>query len=412
MSFDLSTLYFVATMIAFLLGGMLLYFGRQQNIHALNWWGSAYLLGAAAVMVWTLEREFFGERFTLALEAIGMIACAMIWNAARVFYGRNPHWPGQFIGALVWIVTVFSLPNDAVATRITIGAAIISSYAILTILELGTERRKPLQKKWPTILAPLLHGSALMLPILLADLLAPREGFTNSTWVIVFAIELVLYAISNVFVIFMLVSESTVRAHKTAAMTDPLTGMFNRRGFSEATTKMIETEARVGRPVSVMIFDIDHFKSINDRFGHQAGDELLKLFATLITNTLRATDLSGRIGGEEFAAVLPCSLDDAVVAAERVRKAFETCGIVVDDEPIATTVSIGVASGPLRTDLDVLLACADSALYQAKRSGRNRVSVAINEPISLTDDRRKPIVTTGHPQLKTGFVKQSLDAVA
>jgi diguanylate cyclase (GGDEF)-like protein len=137
-----------------------------------------------------------------------------------------------------------------------------------------------------------------------------------------------------------------------------------------------------------MIFDIDHFKSINDRFGHPAGDEVLKLFATVITHTLRITDLSGRIGGEEFAAMLPCSLDEAMQAAERVREAFATCGIQVDEAPVATTVSIGVAGGPAGTELDVLLAAADTALYQAKRSGRNRVQAAEEEPLSLEQGRR------------------------
>ena len=155
-----------------------------------------------------------------------------------------------------------------------------------------------------------------------------------------------LYAVGTVFIIFMLVSERTVSVHKTAASIDPLTGMFNRRGFAEATSRMIEREANAGRPVTVMIFDIDHFKSINDRFGHPAGDEVLKLFAAVVTNTLRITDLSGRIGGEEFAALLPCSMDEALIAAERVREAFAGSGIAADDVPVETTVSIGVAGGP------------------------------------------------------------------
>jgi diguanylate cyclase (GGDEF)-like protein len=200
-----------------------------------------------------------------------------------------------------------------------------------------------------------------------------------------------------VFVIFMLVSERTVRAHKAAASIDPLTGMFNRRGFSEATARMIEREADAGRPVTVMIFDIDYFKSINDRFGHPAGDELLKLFAIIVTNTLRITDLSGRIGGEEFAALLPCTMDEAIIAAERVRENFQNCGIVVNDAPVETTVSIGVAGGPARTELEVLLAAADTALYQAKRGGRNRVIAAEETPLSLETGRRASAALAGHP---------------
>jgi diguanylate cyclase (GGDEF)-like protein len=170
---------------------------------------------------------------------------------------------------------------------------------------------------------------------------------------------------------------------------DPLTGMLNRRGFSEACARLIEREANAGRPATVLILDIDHFKSINDRFGHPAGDELLKLFATIVLSTLRISDLSGRIGGEEFAALLPCPLEEGVLAAERVREAFEASGIVSELGPVDTTVSIGVAGGPAGTELEVLLAAADTALYQAKRSGRNKVEAAEELPLSLENWRRK-----------------------
>jgi diguanylate cyclase (GGDEF)-like protein len=139
----------------------------------------------------------------------------------------------------------------------------------------------------------------------------------------------------------------------------------------------------------VMIFDIDHFKGINDRFGHPAGDEILKLFSTVVVNNLRISDLSGRIGGEEFAALLPCALEEGVLVAERVREAFEASGIVCEEGPVDTTVSIGVAGGPAGTELEVLLAAADTALYQAKRSGRNRVEAAEELPLSLEHWRRK-----------------------
>src|SRR2546430_15435434 len=178
---------------------------------------------------------------------------------------------------------------------------------------------------------------------------------------------------------------------------DPRTGMFNLRGFAEATSRVIEREATAGRPVTVLIFDIDYFKSINDRFGHPAGDEILKLFAAVVVNTLRITDISGRVGGEEFAALLPCSLEEAVIAAERVREAFASSGIVVEDGPVDTTVSIGVAGGPAGTQLEVLLAAADSALYQAKRGGRNRVEAAEELPLSLENWRRKTAGPARHP---------------
>ncbi len=390
MLLDTSTLYLVATMVAAMLGAMLLFFGRQQNIPALQWWGTAYLLGAASVALWTLAADTLGPLLSLALNAVGFIACGMVWNASRVFHGRKPNLPGLVFGAIAWIAAAKLLPADAAALRLTIGAGIVAVYAALTATELWTERRRTMQSRWPAIAVPVLHGFVLMLPIVLGSLLHPRgETFSNSIWVTVFAIELVLYAVGTVFVIFMLVSERTVTAHKNAASMDPLTGMFNRRGFAEATSRVIEREANGGRPVTVMIFDIDHFKSINDRFGHPAGDEILKLFAAVVVNSLRISDLSGRIGGEEFAALLPCSLEEAVIVAERVREAFEGSGIVDDTGPVATTVSIGVAGGPAGTELEVLLAAADTALYQAKRSGRNRVEAAEELPLSLENWRRK-----------------------
>ena len=405
MSLDTSTLYLVATMVAATLGAMLLFFGTQENFPALRWWGTAYLLGAVSVALSTLAGDMLGAMLSLALNAVGFAACGMVWNAARVFHGRKPNLPGLLLGAMVWVAAVMTLKPEASAIRFMIGAAIVAIYAALTAAQLWSERRKTLQSRWPAIVVPVLHGLVLMLPILLGGLLRPHDdAFAGSIWVTVFSIELVLYAVATVFVIFMLVSERVVTAHKTAASTDPLTGMFNRRGFAEATSRVIEREANAGRPVTVLIFDLDHFKSINDRFGHSAGDEILKLFATVVLSTLRITDLSGRVGGEEFAALLPCPLEEGVIAAERVREAFADSGIVVEDGPVDTTVSIGVAGGPAGTELEVLLAAADSALYQAKRNGRNRVETAEELPLSLEKWRRKTAGLPGHQRQPPGVI--------
>jgi diguanylate cyclase (GGDEF)-like protein len=393
MSLDTSTLYLVATLVGAMLGGMLLFFGRRDKIPALDWWGAAYILGAISIAVWTLGGSFFSDKFLLAFNAVGFFACGMVWSAARVFHGRKPNWLALPLGAAVWFIVVLCPPDETSTMRLMIGGAIIAAYAVLTANELWSDRRKTMQKRWPALMVPVLHGFVLMLPLLLGNALrADGNSFSGSIWVTIFAIELVLYAVGTVFVIFMLVSDRAVKVHKAAASIDPLTGMFNRRGFAEATARVIEREANAGRPVSVLIFDIDHFKSINDRFGHPAGDEILKLFAVVVTNSLRLTDLSGRIGGEEFAALLPCSSVEAVHVAERVREAFAASGIAVDDAPVETTVSIGIAGGPPGTELEVLLAAADAALYQAKRNGRNRVEVAEEEPLSLEQGRRKSVV--------------------
>ncbi|MGY3453106.1 diguanylate cyclase [Bradyrhizobium sp. USDA 4353] len=389
MALDSMTLDIVATMVAALLGAMLLYFGRQENTPALRWWGAAYILGAVAIALWTLVADSYGEVVSLFLSSIGLIATAMVWNAARVFHGKSPSIPGLALGAIVWIASGMLLDPAAQALRLTIGAAIVVIYATLTAAELWQERRRTLHRRWPALIVPAMHGFVLMLPILLGNMLRDADGAFAAAWVTIFSIELVLYAVGTVFVIFMLVSERIVSAHKRAATIDPLTGLLNRRGFADACAQLIEREAREARSVSVLIFDIDHFKSINDRFGHAEGDEVLKIFADVVVNKLRLTDVSGRIGGEEFAALLPCSIEEAMVAAERVREAFAAAGVVCEEKPVDTTVSIGVAGGPAGTELDVLLAAADTALYKAKHAGRNRVEASAELPLSLERYRRQ-----------------------
>ncbi|QRI66905.1 GGDEF domain-containing protein [Bradyrhizobium sp. PSBB068] len=401
MSFDPSTLYLFATMVAGMLGAMLWLFGRQENIPALKWWGTAYLLGAASVALWTVGGSTLDRFVLLGLNAIGFAACGMVWNAARIFHGRKANLPGLVLGPIAWIGAVTTIEDPAM--RLTIGAGIVAVYAALTASELWSERRRAMQRRWIAIVIPVAHGCVLMLPILVGDLLRLNgQNFVSSFWVSLFSIELVLYAIGTVFVIFMMVSDRAVAVHKTAASIDPLSGMLNRRGFSEACARVIEREATAGRPVTVMIFDLDHFKSINDRFGHPAGDEILKLFSAVVINNLRISDLSGRIGGEEFAALLPCSLEEGVLVAERVREAFENSNITCEEGAVDTTVSIGVAGGPAGTELEVLLASADTALYQAKRGGRNRVEAAEELPLSLENWRRKTAGLPASARQKTG----------
>src|SRR5882762_10860021 len=149
MSLDTSTLYLVATLVAALLGVMLLFFGRQERIAALNWWGAAYILGAASVSLWTLASTTLGETFSLALNAFGFIACGMVWNAARVFHGRKPNWPGILLGAIAWVAAIATILPENTALRLTIGAAIVAIYAALTARELWTERRRSMQRRWP-----------------------------------------------------------------------------------------------------------------------------------------------------------------------------------------------------------------------------------------------------------------------
>ncbi|MGO8912510.1 MAG: GGDEF domain-containing protein, partial [Bradyrhizobium sp.] len=147
-------------------------------------------------------------------------------------------------------------------------------------------------------------------------------------------------------------------------------------GFFEAAGLVMGRNRKSAAPVSVLAFDLDHFKSVNDRYGHAVGDAVLQLFARVVRETMRADDVIGRLGGEEFVAVLPGGLKDAAAAGERVRSALAAASIVRNGQRIAATVSIGVASGSPLGAVDSLITRADEALYRAKSGGRNRVEMA------------------------------------
>lgn len=170
------------------------------------------------------------------------------------------------------------------------------------------------------------------------------------------------------------------------ATRDALTSLLNRRAFMERSTALFDHCRRHAKPCTVLMIDIDHFKLINDRHGHQAGDEALRACAAAITGALREADVLGRLGGEEFAALLPhSSAESAWAAAERIRVAIAHLVITATDgKPLTITVSIGMAEmQPQHTGIEPLLAWADQALYRAKSTGRNKVLAyehAIRQP--------------------------------
>ncbi len=157
------------------------------------------------------------------------------------------------------------------------------------------------------------------------------------------------------------------------ARVDHLTQLYNRRAFTDLAEKAILLAQRMRTPLSTIILDVDHFKSINDRFGHQTGDEVLRRVAANLTGTLRQTDLCGRFGGEEFIVLLPnTDLENAIKIAEKLRANLENMELSADEgAPLSITASFGVISGD--ENLDALVSRADHAMYQAKQSGRNRV---------------------------------------
>jgi len=159
---------------------------------------------------------------------------------------------------------------------------------------------------------------------------------------------------------------------------DPLTGTLNRRAFASLAEREVARTRRSGQPLALLMMDLDHFKQINDRLGHAAGDHYLQLFVSVAANALRAEDLLCRFGGEEFVALLPnTSADAALVVANRLRTAFaEAAGPAPATLPTCVTVSIGISEMKTTEPLENMLRRADHAMYQAKHNGRNRCEVA------------------------------------
>jgi diguanylate cyclase (GGDEF)-like protein len=368
-SLDIGTLFVIATCVTALLGLFLLFAWMQERIEALAWWGSAYLLGGFSGALWRLDGvvSFPSGAGNLLL----FIAVGMIWSAARLFHGRQVLWGAMCFGAVVWALACMSssFPHSPPA-HIVLGSIIVAIYTTLVAAELGRERRKSVIRRWPAVFVPMLHGAIFLLPVALASLGIRSPG---AGWIAVFAIEVVLYVVGAAFIVLVLAKDRTVNRYKAAAETDSLTALLNRRGFFEAATTLMNGNKAKQAPVSVLAFDLDHFKSINDRFGHKMGDTMLGLFAKVARRTMRTDDIIGRIGGEEFIAILSGNLSEACIAAERVRAAFEAATLAPDSPQIPATVSIGVACGLPDVSIDLLIARADAVLYRAKENGRNRV---------------------------------------
>jgi diguanylate cyclase (GGDEF)-like protein len=169
------------------------------------------------------------------------------------------------------------------------------------------------------------------------------------------------------------------RQLEITSRTDALTGVNNRRHFSDLLEAEIERCRRYGCCLSVMMFDLDHFKRVNDTYGHAAGDEALRTFTRMLQRSgLRKNDFCGRLGGEEFALALPeTAIDSALVPAERIRSMLESTTVQHGPVTFRITVSIGISQCQTGDTIETVLGRADQAMYEAKQTGRNRICRAL-----------------------------------
>jgi diguanylate cyclase (GGDEF)-like protein len=382
MNLDVNTLFLVTIYVEAILGLLLLFVWVQNtSIHAVAWWGFAHLIRAASIVLFGLYGSA-PDLITIDLaNALLFTAFAVTWTGARVFDGRPAEPVYLVTGAVLWLL-VCRLPllADAVDTRALIATGIITVYTWLTAYEFWHDRSEPLVSRWPAIFMLFAHGALFLLRTPLVSVLpyAPSNRLLGSVWLTALSFEALLFTISIAFILLAMAKERTELRHRTAAMVDSLTGIANRRSFLQDAALLAKRHSANPRPVTVLLIDLDHFKSINDRFGHALGDRVLEIFADSARHAVRASDFLGRLGGEEFAAVLcDMSRDEAMVVAERIRESFAQAAKEVDSRPVCATASIGLVHCEAATlDVAELLAQADQALYIAKERGRNRVEIA------------------------------------
>jgi diguanylate cyclase (GGDEF)-like protein len=382
MNLDVNTLFLVTIYVEAILG-LLLLFAWIQNvqIRAVAWWGSAHLIRAGSVVLFGMYGSVSQAISIDLANALLFISFAVTWTGARVFDGRKPLPMYLVAGPVIWLI-VSHLPSFAgdLDLRFLLASGIITTYTWLTAYEFWRGRSEPLVSRWPAIFMLFAHGALFLLRTPLFAMLPwlPTSQVYESVWLTVLSFEALLFTIAIAFILLAMAKERTEYRHRTAAMVDPLTGIANRRSFLQDGSEMMKRHASHPCPTAVLLIDLDHFKSINDRFGHAIGDRVLQVFADVARANVRSSDLVGRLGGEEFAAVLHnAGREKAVALAERVRSAFADAAREVDGRPVAATLSIGlVVNQDQPLDVPELLGQADQALYYAKERGRNRVEVA------------------------------------
>jgi len=380
MTLDVNTLYTITILVMALLGLLLILVWLQnRGMRALAWWGAAYLVGGMSV--WLLGSQgTLSDLLSIDLaNALLFIACGLTWSGARLFDGRGIKPVAMLIGTFMWVgacqIPSFMSSMDA---RVILSSLIISGYTMVIAFEFWRGRAEPLGSRWPAIVVLGAHSALFMLRVPFALASSDESLALGGGWFAIIALESLLYAIAFAVIVVAMTKERMELKHKKSALSDPLTGIANRRALFDEALVRLEPERRDPRPLAVVLFDLDRFKRINDRFGHAVGDKVLRLFTEKATANLRSADLLGRLGGEEFAAILSgVELSTAFMHAEQIRIAFAASARTIDGHRVAATVSAGIALlAASEADVDSLLARADQALYVAKSRGRDRVEIA------------------------------------
>lgn len=371
------TLFLFSAFVLWLLSAFIYVIWRSdEEAGELCWWAPAFLMAGGSAFCFAFRNEI--ESLSIvAGNVLTLWAYGFLWAGAAVFANKPVHPLPALLGGLVWLSGLWS---QDIHLRTAAIAAIAAIYEVMTAHELFSYNRNQNERLVTSRVAAwaitIQAGLDMILVISAPFLEIDAERFTSSSFLKYRWLELSCYVAVLGFTLVVLSKERIASRREIAAMIDPLTGLANRRAFDQAVERATKTAPATKKTTAVLIFDLDNFKDINDRFGHAVGDRVLAAFGEIAARNIRSGDMLARIGGEEFAALLsPADRKTALAAAERIRSAFvEEASFLAEGQ---ATVSVGVAVVEERApDFWATTRAADEALYRAKASGRNRVVFA------------------------------------
>jgi diguanylate cyclase (GGDEF)-like protein len=380
MHLDLPSFMVMQSFAVFCAGAVLVVASLQQrSANVLALWGAAHIFAAFGTLVLVLGKISGTPIWFLLAVTLFPLRASLIWKASRILDNKEaPCWL-TLLGPMA-AFAIGAAPGLSQISR-PFSLFVGTAYVVATALTLWQGRRRErLAARTPLIVLSGLHAAAMLVGIysMVSSSYGPDAVPEIFTLFGFLYFESIVYALGTAVFVFALIKERSEAAGLLAARTDPLTGIANRTAFLEIADNILERCRRNAVPVSVVMFDLDHFKRINDRHGHATGDEVIRSFCEVARTSLRPNDAFGRIGGEEFAVMLAgCGIEAAFVRAERIRIAFAETSRFARGRQVRATLSAGVAGSATATEtVDELLEHADAALYRAKSDGRDCVKRA------------------------------------
>jgi diguanylate cyclase (GGDEF)-like protein len=383
MDLDVRTLIWVNIVVAFSISGLTYSFwSSQPTIRGLRGWSVGMALCGLGWLATALRSTPPSAFMAIAPGALITAGFTVVWLSVRRF-NETRFSMRRVILPLALFAGVFAaawLEGADTQRRLTLLAIFVSALAMLSGWELiKADRTTRLRGRWLTALTFFILSAtmAARAGLSLHSVLAGPAPHEPAGGLALFVGAICLIAITLGFL--MMSNERLRDRYARLALTDELTELPNRRSFLEQGARLGQRARKSGMPASLLMMDLDHFSSVNERFGHAGGDQALTEFADLLRRSVRPADLLCRYGGEEFCALLiGAPIEEAVRVAERIRSTAAAHVVPVHSQKLAITVSIGIASLSER-GLAATIQAADEALYQAKARGRNNIAIAAHD---------------------------------